>query len=410
MSDIDSETASAEREYPALFLRKNEERRLRSGHLWIYSNEVDTDRSPLHEFNAGEIAIVCDHRDAVMGFAYVNPNALICARLLSRDIKHAIDKSLLVHRLNVALSLRERMFALPYYRAVYGESDGLPGLVLDRFHDVIVGQIATVGMEQLRAEIEAAVAKVFKPRAFIWKNSGSVRAMENQAEYVQAAIGESLDKVETIEGGCRFEIDPVNGQKTGWFFDQSRNRDVLTQMCTGKRVLDVFAYVGAWGVRAAHAGAREVVCVDTSKRACEAITRNAALNQVTDRVTAIEADAFDALKSMRANKEQFDIVIVDPPAFIKRRKDFNEGLLAYRRIFEMAMQLLGKDGILFACSCSHHLSKQNLHDVVYQAARHLDRQAQIIVQLQQAPDHPIHPAIAETEYLKGLVVRVFHTN
>lgn len=397
---------SDEVEYPALYLKRGEEARLRAGHLWVYSNEVDVARSPLTAFEPGEIAAIVDHRGKPIGIGYVNPNSLIAARLVSRGVEHALDRSLLVHRLNVALSLRERLYAEPYYRLVFGESDGLPGLVLDRFGDVVVGQIATAGMERLKDDITAAVVKVLKPRQLWWKNDASIRAMEHLPDYADLGHGEYGGEAIAREGGLEFLIDPVGGQKTGWFYDQRENRDLLARFVEGKRVLDMFSYLGGWGLRAAAAGALEVVCVDASAAAVEATARNAERNGLADRVSAVRADAFDHLKALREAREHYDVVILDPPAFIKRKKDFAEGRLAYRRLNELGMQVLARDGLLITCSCSHHMPRAALLEAVQQGARHLDRQAQMLIALQQAPDHPVHPAIAETDYLKGFVCRV----
>ena len=208
------------------------------------------------------------------------------------------------------------------------------------------------------------------------------------------------------EGGLEFAIDPVGGQKTGWFYDQRENRDRLARFVAGKRVLDMFSYLGAWGLRAAASGASEVVCVDASQSAVDAIAANAERNGLGDRVRAVRADAFDHLKALREARERYDVVILDPPAFVKRKKDFAEGRLAYRRLNELGMQALAKDGILVTCSCSYHMPRATLLDGVQQGARHLDRQVQVLMPLQQGPDHPVHPAIPETEYLKGFVCRV----
>ncbi len=397
---------SEEIEYPALYLKRGEDARLRAGHLWVYSNEVDVARSPLTAFEPGEACAIVDHRGKPVGIGYVNPNSLIAARLVSRGVEHALDRSLIVHRLNVALALRERLYAEPYYRLVFGESDGLPGLVLDRFGDVVVGQIATAGMERLKDEITAAVVKVLKPRQLWWKNDASIRTMEHLPEYADLGHGEYGGETIAREGGLEFAIDPVGGQKTGWFYDQRENRDLLARFVEGKRVLDMFSYLGAWGLRAAAAGASEVVCVDASAAAVESIARNAERNGLADRVTAVRADAFDHLKALREAREQYDVVILDPPAFIKRKKDFTEGRLAYRRLNELGMQVLARDGLLVTCSCSHHMPRAALLEAVQQGVRHLDRQAQMLIALQQAPDHPVHPAIAETDYLKGYVLRV----
>ncbi|MCI1710485.1 MAG: class I SAM-dependent rRNA methyltransferase [Chiayiivirga sp.] len=311
-----------------------------------------------------------------IGSGYVNPSTLIAARLVDRSA-HALDRSLIVHRLNVALSLRQKLHAEPYYRLVFGESDGLPGLVLERFGDVIVGQIGTAGMERLREEISEAVVKVLKPAALIWKNDGSVRKLEALPDYADIGYGAHSGPLRVREGGVAFEVDAIGGQKTGWFYDQHANRDRLAPYVRGARVLDLFSYVGAWGLRAAQFGASEVACVDASKSAIEAVRHNAALNAMQDRVSAIEADAFDFLKAARAERRHWDVVILDPPAFVKRKKDFKEGALAYRRINEMAMQVLERDGILVTCSCSHHMARAALLDAVQAGARHLDRQVQV---------------------------------
>ncbi|WP_345777419.1 class I SAM-dependent rRNA methyltransferase [Dokdonella sp.] len=393
-------------EYPALFLKRGEDARLRAGHLWVFSNEVDVERSPLTGFAPGDACAIVDHRGKAIGVGYVNPNSLIAARLVARGLEHALDTSLIVHRLNVALSLRERLYAQPYYRLVFGEADGLPGLTVDRFGDVLVAQATTAGMDRRKDEIRDALVKVIKPRQLWWKNDAGIRALEHLAEVVELGHGEPGGEVFAREGRLEFRIDPVGGQKTGWFYDQRENRDQLARLVAGKRVLDMFSYLGGWGIRAAAEGASDVVCVDASAAAVETIAANAERNGVGERVRALRADAFDHLRALREARERFDVVILDPPAFIKRKKDAAEGRLAYRRLNELGMQVLARDGLLVTCSCSHHLPRAALLDGVQQGARHLDRQVQMLIALQQAPDHPVHPAIAETEYLKGFICRV----
>ncbi len=393
-------------EYPALYLKRGEEARLRAGHLWVFSNEVDVARSPLGDFAPGDACAIVDHRGKAIGVGYVNPNSLIAARLVSRGLDHALDVSLIVHRLNVALALRERCYAQPYYRLVFGESDGLPGLTVDRFGDVLVAQTTTAGMERRKDEIRDAMVKVLRPRQVWWKNDAAIRAMEQLPEYADLGYGEYGGETFAREGELVFGIDPVGGQKTGWFYDQRENREQLRRFVKGKRVLDMFSYLGGWGIRAAADGASEVVCVDASAAAVEATRANAVRNGVADRVQAVRADAFEHLRALREARERFDVVILDPPAFIKRKKDAAEGRLAYRRLNELGMQVLARDGILVTCSCSHHMPRLALLDAVQQGARHLDRHVQMLVGLQQAPDHPVHPAIIETEYLKGFICRV----
>jgi len=390
---------------PELRLKPREDRRITAGHLWIFSNEVDTARTPLTAFAVGAFCRVVASNDRFLGYAYVNPHALICARILGRDPGFAPGKSLLVHRLRVALALRERLYAQPFYRLVYGESDGLPGLVLDRFGDVVVGQIGTAGMEAMKPAIVEAVAKVIAPRSFIWKNDSGARELEGLPSYVETASGPDVEEAVVEENGVRFCVPMGQGQKTGWFYDQAYNRRSLLKYVQGARVLDVFSYLGAWGLAAAAAGAKEVVCVDSSAPALALLERSVAANGLRN-VRTERADAFEALAALRAAGEKFDVVIIDPPAFIKRRKDAPKGQAAYRKLNQQAMQVLTGDGILVSCSCSHHLGQDDLIVTVQQAARHVDRFAQLLEVGGHAPDHPIHPAIPETRYLKALFCRI----
>lgn len=389
-----------------LRVKKNEERRLRAGHPWVYSNEVDTERTPLSGFEPGQPVEVCDFRDAPLGTGYINPHALICARLVSRDPAHPFSASLLVHRLNIALALREMRYDKPFYRLVYGDSDGLPGLVVDRYDTVLVVQMATAGMERIKDDVLAALEKVIKPSAILLRNDSAARAMEGLESYVTVASGQVPDVVALEENGVRFEAPLLTGQKTGWFYDQRENRARLAPYVRGKRVLDVFSYLGGFGVQAAAFGADSVLCVDNSAPALEGVHANVALNAFSATVDTLHGDAFDALKQLREQREHFDVVIVDPPAFIKRKKDMKEGVQAYRRINQMAMQVLAKDGILLSCSCSFHMTRESLLEQMLGAARHIDRSLQILEQGHQAADHPVHPAISETDYLKCFVGRV----
>lgn len=390
-------------EIPELRLKPREERRLSAGHLWVFSNEVDTARTPLTGFRPGSLCRVYTDRDKFIGYAYVNPASLISARILSRDPQHPPIKSLIVHRLQVAHSLRRSLYEQPFYRCVYGESDGLPGLVLDRFGDVVVGQIATAGMEALKDEIRQAVAKVLAPQAMIWKNDSGARDLEGLPRYVETAFGDPPESVQVEEGGVAFQVSLGAGQKTGWFFDQAANRLALRKYVGGARVLDVFSYLGAWGLGALHAGASEVTCVDSSAPALDALQASAAANGLKPAV--VRGDAFDVMESLHAERRRFDVVVIDPPAFIKRKKDIAKGEAAYKRLNQLALQLLEKDGILVSCSCSYHMSADSLVDAIQRAARHLGRFVQIVETGGQAPDHPVHPAIPETRYLKTFFCR-----
>ncbi|MCP1313771.1 class I SAM-dependent rRNA methyltransferase [Halomonas sp. 707D4] len=390
-----------------LRLNKNADRRLKAGHLWIYSNEVDTKATPLKEFAAGEAALIEASNGKALGVAYVNPHSLISARIMSRDPEMRLDRSLFVHRFNQALALRQRMFDKPFYRLIHGEGDLLPGLVIDRFGDVLVVQLNTAGMQALADEIVDALEKVIKPEVIVFRNDTGGRRQEGLEAQVEIAKGVLPDEVLIEENGVRFAVPVLDGQKTGWFYDHRVNRAWLNAQVAGKRVLDVFSYVGGWGVQAAASGASEVLCVDASNKALEQVARNAELNGVQEQVAIGEGDAFDVLAALKADGEQFDVVILDPPAFIKKRKDIPNGERAYARLNREAMRLLGRDGLLLSASCSMHLAHDRLVDVVRGAVRHQDRHGQLIFQGHQGPDHPVHPAIPETAYLKALGVRVY---
>jgi 23S rRNA (cytosine1962-C5)-methyltransferase len=388
---------------PALRLKRNEDRRLSAGHLWVFSNEVDTQQTPLGKFKAGELVRVLAHNDRVLGIAYVNPQSLISARLL--ETWRIPDSGWFVERFRGALALRERLYPEPYYRAVYGEADALPGLVVDRYGNRCVVQIGTAGMELLKPHICEAVIRVFDCETLILKNDSGARELEGLSSYVEIVKGTAAETGVVREGGLAFEVPLAEGQKTGWFFDQAFNRGALTKYIPrNARVLDVFSYVGAWGVRAAHDGAGEVTCVDSSAAALESAIRNAERNG--SKIAVRKGDAFDVLEALARESRQFDIVIVDPPAFAKRRKDVPKALAAYKRLNQLAMQVLSPDGILVSCSCSHHVAPPDLEDAIAKAARSAHKRVQIVEVGGQAPDHPVHPAIPETRYLKAYFCRV----
>jgi 23S rRNA (cytosine1962-C5)-methyltransferase len=388
---------------PALRLKRNEDRRLHAGHLWIFSNEVDTGQTPLPKFKAGELVRVLAHNDRALGLAYVNPQSLIAARLL--ETWKIPDTAWLAARMRTAMTLRDRLYPKPYYRLVYGESDGLPGLVVDRYGSSCVAQIGTAGMEQLKPQIQEALIQVVKCDALLFKNDSAAREMEGLPSYVEAAKGSFDAPALVVEDDLEFQAPLLEGQKTGWFFDQAANRRALSKyVAAGARVLDVFSYVGAWGIRAAHDGAREVTCVDSSAAALDLAAANALRNRV--KLATRKGDAFDVLEEFAKQGARFDVVIVDPPAFAKRKKDLPKALAAYKRLNQLAIQVLAPEGILVSCSCSSHVSAEELQDAIAKAARGADKHLQILEMGGQAPDHPVHPAIPETRYLKAYFCRI----
>ncbi len=389
-----------------LVLNKGADRRLRAGHVWIYSNEVDTKASPLRGFELGEQVQVIDAEGRPRGNAFVNPDTLICGRLFSRDPDQLLDRSLIIHRLNVALSLREMNFSTPCYRLVFGDSDGLPGLVIDRFYDIFVIQIASAGMQLVQEQIIDALNKVFKPQAIVLRNDGKFRQTEGLETYVEVVQGQVGDLSPLSENGVNLVAPLLTGQKTGWFYDHRENRARMQSLVKGKRVLDLFSYIGGWGIQALAAGAEEVVCLDASASALDVAVENARLNGLQDKLRTLQGDAFDICKALVADRERFDLVVVDPPAFIMRKKDIRNGERAYARINNFAMRLLNKGGVLVSASCSMHLQREKLVDILRSNSRELDRQGQIFAQGYQGADHPIHPSIPETEYLKAYFMRL----
>lgn len=386
--------------HPELFLKKNEDKRLRKGHLWVFSNEIDTKRSALDQFTAGDMVVVKDSSGKSMGSAYINPNTLISARIISRKSNTKMGGNFFKARLDNALALRQRLFDKPYYRLVYGESDGLPGLVIDRFGSVLSVQITTAGIEKQKEILVSTLIDIFSPEAILLKNDNSQRKLELLSQESELIYGKMPDSLIIEENNSQFLINATDGQKTGWFYDHRNSRALTASLAKNQRVLDLFSYSGAWGIPAALSGASEVSCVDSSESALSLAQSSAKLNNIDNKMQFFRSDVFDFLKQARENNEHYDIIVLDPPALIKRKKDFKAGYEAYRRLNHLALQVLSKQGILVSASCSHHLSKANLHEVLRSSARHIDRHMSFFATGSQGPDHPIHPAIPETEYLK----------
>jgi len=387
--------------HPELYLKKNEDKRLRKGHLWVFSNEVDTKKTPLDSFSAGDMVVVKDSTGKSLGSAYINPNTLVCARLIARKPSQKMGTTFFTDRISTALNFRERLFpGKPFYRLIFGESDGLPGLVIDRFGSVLSVQITTAGIEKQKEFLITTLVELLAPEAIILKNDNGQRQLENLPQESEVVYGTMPETINIEENGVKFQLNAVDGQKTGWFYDHRDSRAKLATLAKDQRVLDLFSYSGAWGIPAAVAGATEVTCVDSSESALSLAQSSAELNNVQDKMNFVRSDVFEFLKQARENKEHYDVIILDPPALVKRKKDFKAGYEAYRRLNHLALQVLSKNGILVSASCSHHLTKANLHEILRSSARHIDRHLVFFATGSQGPDHPIHPSIPETEYLK----------
>ncbi|MEK6731381.1 MAG: class I SAM-dependent rRNA methyltransferase [Pseudomonadota bacterium] len=383
-------------------LNPSAEIRLKRGHLWIYSNEINNLKTPLKSFETGELINIHDSFGNNLGVGYINPHNLLAARLLTRDPAEPIDTVFFQKRFHQALMLRQTLFSQPYYRLIYGESDGLPGLVIDRFGEAFVIQINTAGIEKLKNEIISALLKTTHAQCIIIKNASSERANEGMEKYTEIAYGQLPDPCIIEENQCQFMIDLLNGQKTGWFYDHRFNRARIATYCNDKDILDVFCYTGAFTLPSAKV-AKQVVAIDSSSTALSQLDENCKLNALKNVITH-PGKAQQELENLNNAGKKFDVIILDPPAFIKRKKDYPAGLKAYQHINEAAMRLLNPHGILLSASCSMHLSADDLLLCLAKAGHKVGRQPIVLEQCHQAPDHPIHPSIPETNYLKGFIV------
>ena len=388
-----------------LFLKRGEERRLRTGHPWVYNNEIDVGRAPMRNLPPGAPIELRDHRGEPLASAYVNPHSLIAARIVSREPGVALGRDLLAERIEAADALRRREFAAPCYRMVFGEGDALPGLIVDRYGDVAVAQITTAGMERVREDVVEILRSTFGFRTVVLRDDAPARKLEGLEADTPVVAGEPIgDTITLEEGGGVFEAAPLAGQKTGWYYDHRANRARLASRAAGKRVLDLYSYTGAWGIQCALGGAGEVRCIDSSANAIELVERNAARNGVADRVRAERADAVRALKALRAAGERFDVVVLDPPAFIRRRKDRTKGFEAYRRANGLAIQLLAPGGWLVSASCSAHLEREKHLEIIARVSYPFGLHPRVVEEGGQDRDHPVHPAIPETGYLRAFFV------
>lgn len=398
-----------------LCLKRGEDRRLRTGHLWIFSNEVDVKRTPLTAFSAGEAALVVDSGGRPIGTAYVNPASLISARLVSRQSDCPLNAALLRRRLETALALRERLFPHPYYRLCHSEGDFLPGLTIDRYGDHLAVQISTAGMEAHKDALVEVLTSLLTPASITLCNTTAVRQLENLPSYTETVLGTAPDQVTVPENGALFTVSYLEGQKTGWFYDQRVNRAEAARYASGVDMLDAFCYAGGFGVMAALGGARSVTFLDASGPALALAEANAAtalsaptsgtLGTAGCAVRSIQGDALEVLQELKDSGKRFGLVSIDPPAFIKRRKDAEQGLQAYRRVNELGLDLLEDGGVLVSSSCSHHLEAEILRRVITQSAAKRRLHGQILYQGTQGPDHPIHTAMPESAYLKCVIGR-----
>ena len=390
---------------PIVRLLPRKHRRFKSGHPWIYANEIEM-TPELKHLPAGELVAVANSGGDLLGTALFNPRSLIVARGISNEPGQLFDRELISQRLEEALSLRERLFDTPYYRLVHAEADRLPGLIVDRYGDVVVCQANTAGVERVEGELLECLDELIRPRAVVMRNDSQVRALEGLEADVRLARGSVVGPVEVRENGSVFLTDITGGQKTGWFFDQRDNRSHMARLSRSARVLDLYSYLGGFGIQAAAAGADHVTLVDRSEQALSLAERSADLNGVSARCSFVRASAFEEMARLGKAGERFDVVIVDPPAFVRSRKDLAAGLRGYRKMVRLAAGLVRAKGFLFAASCSHHASPELFAEQVRHGLADAGRNGRILRRTGAGPDHPVHPFLPESAYLKAEVLQL----
>jgi len=384
-----------------LTLKPREERRLRNGHLWVFSNEVEG----MPESQPGDLVEVLDHWGRSLGSAAFHPRSLICARLLGGEVRE-LDAEFFRARIARAARLRQELFPEEScYRLVNGESDLLPGLIVDRYENRLVVQMLSAAMERGRERIVEVLVELFQPEAILERNELDLRTYEELPIRKGVLQGIWRGPVRIRESGIAYDVDLLEGQKTGFFLDQKENRAAAARYCRDREVLDCFCHLGGFGLHAARAGASRVVGVDASSSVVAAARRNGELNSATV-VDFIQSDVFQYLQEALRDRVGFDVVILDPPSFAPRKKDVPKAIRAYRRLNEMALTLLRPEGTLVTASCSFHLREDVFYRTVSEAAIRAGRRLQLLERREQSPDHPVLPGMPETRYLKLGVFRV----
>lgn len=405
MTDTSAPAADAPETRPAIRLQKGRSGRLRRGSPWVFSNEIEM-TAEAKALPAGSLVTLIDAGDEKLGVATFNAHSLIAARVVDRDWQTTVDSRVVLDRLRRALDLRSRLFERPFYRLVHSEADGLPGLIVDRYGDVVAMQANTAGMERLTPVILAALDELLNPAAVVLRNDAPARGLEGLA-LEQAVVKGSIDgPVAVEENGVTYMADLATGQKTGWFYDQRLNRAFVAQCARGRRAIDVYSYAGGFGLACAAAGASEVVLVDRAERALALATEAAERNGFADRVRTVQGEAFAEMTRLAAAGERFGVVVCDPPAFAKSKKDQAQAAKGYRKMARMGAALVEPGGVLLCGSCSHHMPLEMFQEEVTRGIAQTGRTARLLHTGFAGPDHPVHPALPETAYLKTLTFQV----
>jgi 23S rRNA (cytosine1962-C5)-methyltransferase len=378
-------------------------RRAEGGHPWIYSNEVRMDAA-VKALSPGELVTLRRTDGSALGVGMFNPHSLLAARLLDRDCGRAIDRRFLARRIQRALRLRERLFETPYYRLVHAEADGLPGLVVDRFAEVLAVQANAAGMARLEPLILEALDALLAPAALVLRNDSPARALEGLPRETRMAKSTIDGPILVHENGAVFGADLLGGQKTGWFFDQRDNRRFVAGLARDARVLDLYCFTGGFAVQAARAGAAAVLGIDSSEPALGLAADAAARNGVGEICGFRRGDAFAETARLAAAGERFDLVIADPPAFAKSRREVGAALRGYRKLTRLAASVTANRGILFLACCSHNVGEAEFAEAVRRGLVDAGRDGRILRAAGAGADHPVHPALPETAYLKAMTL------
>jgi 23S rRNA (cytosine1962-C5)-methyltransferase len=389
--------------HPRLRLKPGAHKRLRSGQPWIYSNEVNMDPAT-KALPAGSVVTVEDAGGTLLATAHFNPKPLISARILDAAPNAKIDADWFAGRLQSALGLRTKLGEAAFCRWVHAEGDNLPGLVIDRCGDVVVIQPNTAGMDQALPDIQTALEQVAKPRAIVVRADSSYRTLEGLGDATRVVAGSIDGPVKISENGLTYFADLLGGQKTGWFFDQRENRAFVAGFAKSASVLDLYTHTGGFAVACAAAGATRVIGVDGSALALDLATKAAAANAVAKTCAFEKADVFDFLAAASARKDKFDVVVADPPAFVKSRKDLKPGLQGYRKLARLCAQVTARNGVLFIASCSHNAPSAEFAEAVARGIADANRSGRILRTSGAASDHPVHLQLPETAYLKALTI------
>ena len=384
-------------------LKKNEEKRIKSGHQWIFSNEI---KNILGKQQIGEIVECYNSSNNLIGIGFYNPHSLIAFRLISKK-NEIVDTKFWQERIIKAYKLRQQLYPNQNsFRVVYGESDDISGFVLDKYEDFCVAQFISAGADKNKHDILEAVQDVINPKGIVIRNDSYLRKLENLTVETEIYSGKIPDDILITENDIKYYVDIKTGQKTGFFFDQRDNRKLFQKYCKDKKVLDCFTHTGSFGINALKGGAKEVVFVDSSRPALEIANKNYEVNGYK-KFNAIVADAQEYICSEQAQTEQYEVVNIDPPGLIKSKKDFHAGYKHYAKLNEQAIRLLKNGGIFATSSCSHHLSMNDFKKMLQEAVSRAGKRAIFLELSTQAKDHPILLSMPETQYLKFAILKIF---